>query len=114
MNERENSKRIKLLEETKLKESNIMDVNKMDIDVSDRRKSNFSSLGPLSASNGSISRGNSSNTKGDIRKLVIKNFKSKSSYYSSLLSMLYLFLKNIQIIMSMLKFFFLYFFQFIH
>lgn len=58
-----------------------MDVNniKMDIDVPDRRKSNFSSLGPLSATNGPISRGNSSNTKGDIRKLVIKNFKSKYS-----------------------------------
>jgi hypothetical protein len=56
-----------------------MEVNniKMDIDVPDRRKSNFSSLGPLSASNGPISRGNSSNSKGDIRKLVIKNFKSK-------------------------------------
>ncbi|XP_070502007.1 cullin-4A isoform X2 [Chironomus tepperi] len=81
MNERDNfilkAKRIKLIEETKLKESNSMDVNKMDID--DRRKSNFSSLGPLSASNGSISRGNSSNAKGDIRKLVIKNFKSKPS-----------------------------------
>lgn len=58
-----------------------MDVNniKMDIDVPDRRKSNFSSLGPLSATNGPISRGNSSNTKGDIRKLVIKNFKTKPS-----------------------------------
>ena len=82
MNERDNfilkAKRIKLIEETKLKESNSMEQNKMDID--DRRKSNFSSLGPLSTSNGSISRGNSSNNaKGDIRKLVIKNFKSKCS-----------------------------------
>ncbi|CAH1716368.1 unnamed protein product [Chironomus riparius] len=82
MNERDNfilkAKRIKLIEETKLKESSSMEVNKMDID--DRRKSNFSSLGPLSTSNGSISRGNSSNNaKGDIRKLVIKNFKSKPS-----------------------------------
>ena len=55
-----------------------MDVNnKMDIDVGDKRKSNFSSLGHLSGSNG-IGRGNSSSTKGDIKKLVIKNFKSKS------------------------------------
>lgn len=83
MNERDNfilkAKRIKLIEETKLKESNTMDVNnKMDIDVPEKRKSNFSSLGPLSGTNGSISaRSNSSSSKGDIKKLVIKNFKSK-------------------------------------
>lgn len=76
MNERDNfilkTKRIKLIEGTKLKDSNIMEVNnKMDID--DRRKSNFSST----SNGGSITRGNSSNAKGDIRKLVIKNFKSK-------------------------------------
>lgn len=43
---------------------------KMDID----KKSNFSSINP---SNGAIVRGGSGNAKGDIKKLVIKNFKGK-------------------------------------
>lgn len=45
---------------------------KMEID----KKSNFSSINP---NNGAIVRGGSgsSNAKGDIKKLVIKNFKSK-------------------------------------
>ncbi|KAG5677740.1 hypothetical protein PVAND_007471 [Polypedilum vanderplanki] len=50
----------------------------MEIDTPDRKKSNFSSLATSSNSpNGSISRGGSSNSKGDIKKLVIKNFKAK-------------------------------------
>lgn len=59
----------------RIKYRDSMEVNKMEIEndlTSEKKKSNFSSSG----SNGSIARGNSANSKGDIKKLVIKNFKS--------------------------------------
>lgn len=45
----------------------------MEVDE-DQRKSNFSSISP---SNGAVLRGSGSSAKGDVKKLVIKNFKSK-------------------------------------
>lgn len=71
MNEYENrAKRLKVIySQSKTKSQ---DMEKMDID----KKSNFSSINPT---NGAIVRGGSgnSNAKGDIKKLVIKNFKSE-------------------------------------
>lgn len=90
MNERENlrlkGKRIKI-ENTKIE---------MEIDVPEKKKSNFSSLGSSSSSgstNGSIVRGNGSagNSKGDIKKLVIKNFKSKYPHDSCQCQVFFLF-----------------------
>lgn len=87
MNQREKFllkvKRIKPIEEEAKKRRMDGDI-KMDIEASDdKKKSNFSSHGNLSTSNnGVIGRGNSSsNTKGDIKKLIIKNFKSTSIYF---------------------------------
>jgi hypothetical protein len=71
MSEYENrSKRLKLtMSEAKVAEEKMME----DIEV---KKSNFSSINP---SNGAIvSRGSGNgNAKGDVRKLIIKNFKSE-------------------------------------
>jgi len=56
---------------SKKKKTKIMEV--------DEKKSNFSSINPT---NGAVLRGGSSgntNAKGDIKKIVIKNFKSKFS-----------------------------------
>lgn len=74
MNEYEiRAKRIKL--EIKAKTIAQDEMEKMQVDSD--KKSNFSSISP---SNGAIVRGGSgnSNAKGDIKKLVIKNFKSES------------------------------------
>lgn len=71
MNEYENrAKRLKVIFESKTKAE---EMEKMDVDS---KKSNFSSINPT---NGAIVRGGSgnANAKGDIKKLVIKNFKSK-------------------------------------
>lgn len=70
MNEYENrAKRIKL-EISKAKTI----AEEMETDNETKKKSNFSSISP---SNGAIVRGGTGNAKGDIKKLVIKNFKSK-------------------------------------
>lgn len=71
MNEYENrTKRIKLT----MSEAKIAEESRMMVDT--EKKSNFSSINP---SNGAIVRGGSgsSNAKGDVRKLIIKNFKSE-------------------------------------
>lgn len=71
MNEYENrSKRLKLLCKEEIAQQKI-EMEKMVVDP--EKKSNFSSINP---SNGAIVRGGA-NAKGDVRKLVIKNFKSK-------------------------------------
>lgn len=71
MNEYENrAKRIKL--EIKAFTEKKMDLEKMQVDA--EKKSNFSSINPL---NGALVRGKNTNAKGDIKKLVIKNFKSE-------------------------------------
>lgn len=73
MNEYENrAKRIKL--DIKAKKADQSEMEKMQVDG--EKKSNFSSISP---SNGAVVRGGSgnSNAKGDIKKIVIKNFKSK-------------------------------------
>jgi hypothetical protein len=49
----------------------------MEVDTPEKRKSNFSSIGSSSSSNGAVVRGGVGNSKGDIKKLVIKNFKGK-------------------------------------
>lgn len=74
MNEYENrAKRIKL--EIQSKAKIIADQMEEKMQVDSEKKSNFSSISP---SNGAIVRGSgNSNAKGDIKKLVIKNFKSK-------------------------------------
>lgn len=69
MNEYENrAKRLKVIYSQSKKTKEMSE--KMEID----KKSNFSSINPT---NGAIVRGGNSNAKGDIKKLVIKNFKSK-------------------------------------
>lgn len=72
MNERDNLKVLKV------KRIKLIQNKSMDIDAAseNRKKSNFSSLGSSTSSTGSIRGGGTANTK-DIRKLVIKNFKSK-------------------------------------
>lgn len=79
MNEYENrTKRIKL-QISEAKAETQMENEKMQVDP--EKKSNFSSINP---SNGAIVRGGSgsSSAKGDIKKLVIKNFKCKFSFSS--------------------------------
>lgn len=73
MNEYENrAKRLKLLYKSIAEQK--IEMEKMVVDT--EKKSNFSSISP---SNGAIVRGGNANAKGDVRKLVIKNFKSKFS-----------------------------------
>lgn len=74
MNEYENrAKRIKLQNQAA---KTIVEMSKMDVDS--EKKSNFSSISP---SNGAILRGASgnANAKGDVKKLVIKNFRGEFS-----------------------------------
>lgn len=75
MIEHENpKKKIKLtIESSKTFGSTMAEAEKMEIDSSVAKKSNFSSI----PANGSIVRGNHNNAKGDVKKLVIKNFKCK-------------------------------------
>lgn len=80
MNEYENrAKRLKLIySEAKTIADQKKEMEKMMVDS--EKKSNFSSISP---SNGAVVRAStgSSNVKGDVRKLVIKNFKSKSTFF---------------------------------
>lgn len=76
MSEYENrAKRLKLIIEAK----SIADRRVM---VDSEKKSNFSSINP---SSGAIVRGGSANAKGDVKKLVIKNFRGilMQTYYLS-------------------------------
>lgn len=74
MNAYENrAKRIKLLYKTNADQK--IEMEKMVVDT--EIKSNFSSINPAS---GAIVRGGNANAKGDVRKLVIKNFKGKSPF----------------------------------
>lgn len=78
MNEYENrAKRLKLIYE-KAKTIEKVEMEKMVVDSD--KKSNFSSLSVNSATGAAVVRGNS-NAKGDVRKLVIKNFRSEFRFH---------------------------------
>lgn len=96
MNEYENrAKRLKVLicEKAKLlADQNQVEMEKMIVDS--EKKSNFSSINP---SNGAIVR---ANAKGDVKKLVIKNFKSEYAKCDSFRSTMRENLENKAVVME--------------
>lgn len=67
-------KKVKLTSDSsKTIASAMADAEKMETESSLAKKSNFSAISP----SGPIVRGQNANAKGDVKKLVIKNFKSE-------------------------------------
>lgn len=66
-------KKIKLTTDSSKVGCSMSESEKMEVDASAAKKSNFSSI----STSGPIVRGHNSNAKGDVKKLVIKNFKSE-------------------------------------